>query len=73
MDDQLMLDPAYRRRWLLTKAMEIAPLGEALALAQAAEDFISGTAARTGDRAAHKEIRATIFRPGPKPEETQQR
>jgi hypothetical protein len=52
--------------------MEIAPLGEALALAQAAEDFISGTAARTGDRAAHKEIRATIFRPGPKPEETQQ-
>jgi hypothetical protein len=50
MDDQLMLDPASRRRWLLTQALEIAPLGEALTLAQAAEDFISGTAASTGDR-----------------------
>jgi hypothetical protein len=45
MDVQLMLDPAGRRRWLLTKALEIAPLGEALVMAQAAEDFISGTAA----------------------------
>ena len=50
MDDELMLNPASRRRWLLTKALEIAPLGQALALAQAAEDFISGTAARTDDR-----------------------
>jgi hypothetical protein len=50
LNHELMLDPARRRRWLLTKALEIAPLGEALALAQAAEDFISGTAARTGDR-----------------------
>jgi hypothetical protein len=49
MDDELMLNPASRRRWLLTKALEIAPLGQALALAQAAEDFISGTAARTDD------------------------
>jgi hypothetical protein len=38
----LMLDPADRRRWLLTKALENASLQEALALAQAAEDFISG-------------------------------
>lgn len=49
MDNQLLLDPASRRRWLLTQALEIAPLGEALALAQAAEDFISGKAASTGD------------------------
>jgi hypothetical protein len=47
-----MLDLASRRRWLLTKALEIAPFGEALALAQAAEDFISWTGARTGDRAS---------------------
>jgi hypothetical protein len=39
-----MLDPARRRRWLLTKALEIAPLTKALALAREAEDFLSGTA-----------------------------
>jgi hypothetical protein len=54
MDDQstldaLTLDPAGRRRWLLTKALETASLTEALALAQAAEDFISGTASGTMD------------------------
>jgi hypothetical protein len=41
--DALMQDPADRRRWLLIKALETAPLAEALWLAQAAEDFISGT------------------------------
>jgi hypothetical protein len=35
-----MLDPANRRRWLLAKALETAPLAEALSLVQAAEDFL---------------------------------
>jgi hypothetical protein len=48
--DALMLDPADRRRWLLTKALETASLTEALALAQAAEDFISGTVQETAHR-----------------------
>jgi hypothetical protein len=50
MDNQLLLDPASRRRWLLTKALEIAPFGDALGLAQAAEDFIFWAGARTADR-----------------------
>lgn len=37
-------DPARRRYWLLTKALEAAPLGEALALAKAAEAFLTGRA-----------------------------
>jgi hypothetical protein len=45
--DTLMQDPADRRRWLLNKALETASLAEALALAQAAEDFISGTVQET--------------------------
>jgi hypothetical protein len=45
--DALMQDPADRRRWLLNKALETASLAEALALAQAAEDFISGTVQET--------------------------
>jgi hypothetical protein len=49
--DALMLEPADRRRWLLTKALETASLTEALALAQAAEDFISGTVQETAHRA----------------------
>jgi hypothetical protein len=69
MDDQLMRDPAVRRRWLLTKALEIAPLGEALALAQAAEDFMSGTAAPIADRTASKVMQAPTFGSGPKHEE----
>jgi hypothetical protein len=68
MDDQLMLDPVGRRRWLLAKALEIAPLGEALALAQAAEDFISGTAAPTGDHASSEEMGAPTFGTGVGPE-----
>jgi hypothetical protein len=34
--------PMYRRCWLLLKALETKPLNEALPLAQAAEEFISG-------------------------------
>jgi hypothetical protein len=45
-----MLDPARRRRWLLTKALESAPLTKALALAREAEDFLSGTAGSDTER-----------------------
>jgi hypothetical protein len=58
MDEQLMLDPASRRRWLLRKALETAPLGEALALAQAAEGFISGMVVRTSDRTSSEVMKA---------------
>jgi hypothetical protein len=34
-------DTAHRRIWLLAKALEHAPLAEALILAQAAEDFVT--------------------------------
>jgi hypothetical protein len=44
MDEHLMLDPVRRRNWLFAKASETAPLSEALALARAAESFITGTA-----------------------------
>jgi hypothetical protein len=54
--DALMLEPADRRRWLLTKALETASLTEALALAQAAEDFISGTAQGNAHRAGVFEL-----------------
>jgi hypothetical protein len=73
MDGELMLDPAARRHWLLTKAMEAAPLGEALALAQAAEDFISGTAAQTGDRTPAEATGAPSFGSGPEAEATRLR
>jgi hypothetical protein len=66
-----MSDPASRRHWLLTKALEIAPLGEALALAQAAEDFLSGTAAQTGDRASSEVTGTSTVGAGPKAEATQ--
>jgi hypothetical protein len=68
MDDQLLRDPASRRRWLLTQALEIAPLGEALALAQAAEDFISGTAASIGDRTSTEARGIPNFGTGAGPE-----
>jgi hypothetical protein len=71
MVDPLALNPADRRRWLLTKALEIAPLGEALALAQAAEDFISGIAARTGDRTSSGVMLAPAFGAGSEAEATQ--
>jgi hypothetical protein len=48
--DLSMLDLAGRRGWLLTKALEHASLGEALSLAQAAEDFLAGKAQGTADR-----------------------
>jgi hypothetical protein len=71
LDDELVLDPASRRRWLLTKALETAPLGEALALAQAAEDFLSGTAARTTDHASFEVMGPPTFGAGPEAEATQ--
>jgi hypothetical protein len=71
LNDELMLDPASRRRWLLTKAMEIAPLGEALALAQAAEEFLSGTARTTIDRTSLGVIGVPIFEAGPEADATQ--
>jgi hypothetical protein len=49
--DLSTLDPIDRRLWLITKALETAPLTEALALAQAAEDFLSGRVQSTADRA----------------------
>jgi hypothetical protein len=45
-----LLEPADRRRWLLSKALETVSLAEALSLAQAAEDFLSGRASGTTDR-----------------------
>jgi uncharacterized protein len=36
-------DPARRRSWLLAKALEHAPLREALAHAREAEAFLTGT------------------------------
>ena len=44
----LLNDPSCRRHWLLTKALEEnVPLAKALQLAQAAEEFLMGTASRT--------------------------
>jgi hypothetical protein len=68
MDNQLMLDPGSRRRWLLIQALEIAPLGDALALAQAVEDFISRTAASTGDRTSAEAKGTPNFGTGAGPE-----
>jgi hypothetical protein len=71
LDDELMLDPASRRRWLLTKALETVPLGEALALAQAAEEFLSGTARTTIDRTSSEVIGVPTFGAGPEAEAAQ--
>jgi hypothetical protein len=73
LDDELVLDPAGRRRWLLTKALETAPLGEALALAQGAEDFISGMLAQAGDRAPSGVRRAPTIGTGVEAEATQRK
>src|SRR5262249_26837727 len=40
--ERLSDDPALRRSWLLSKALENAPLREALRLAQAADNFLTG-------------------------------
>jgi hypothetical protein len=48
--DLSIMDPGRRRRWLFSKALENAPLAEALSLAQAAEDFLSRKAQETADR-----------------------
>jgi hypothetical protein len=45
-----LLEPADRRRWLLSKALETVSLAEALSLAQAAEDFLSARVSGTMDR-----------------------
>jgi hypothetical protein len=45
----VLRDTTQRRIWLLTKALENAPLAEALILAQAAEDFVTTAADGTGD------------------------
>jgi hypothetical protein len=45
--DLSMMDPRSRRFWLFTKALENAPLAEALSLAQAAEHFLSDKPQKT--------------------------
>src|SRR6185436_20091110 len=37
-----LANPSYRRRWLLLLALETSPLYEALRVARAAEEFLSG-------------------------------
>jgi hypothetical protein len=64
-----MLDPTARRQWLLTKALEIAPLREALAWARAAEDFLSGAAPRYANRTSSEVVQGTQ----PNPNGTQPR
>jgi hypothetical protein len=44
-------DPARRRFWLLTKALERAPLREALALAKGTEAFLTGRGDASKERA----------------------
>jgi hypothetical protein len=44
-------DPARRRFWLLTKALEDAPLEVALCLAMSAEAFVTGRAEASQERA----------------------
>jgi hypothetical protein len=52
-------DPARRRVWLLTKALEGAPLAEALAMAKAAEAFLTGRAVMSQQEAvAHHLLRS---------------
>jgi hypothetical protein len=63
-----MRDPARRRRWLLAKALETNALVDALALAQAVEEFISGKAERYGDDPASGVVPTSIFEVQPDPE-----
>jgi hypothetical protein len=54
-------DPARRRLWLLVKALESAPLREALALAKGTEAFLTGRAVVSQDRAAaHHSLSTSI-------------
>lgn len=69
LDHQLMLDPARRRRWLLTKALEIAPLTQALALAREAEDFLCGTAGGDTNRTFFSPARTSGAEPEAEPAE----
>jgi hypothetical protein len=59
----LCMDPMGRRRWLLTKALESAPLAEALSLAQAVEDFLAGKAEGNVDPAAQLKPRVSVETP----------
>jgi hypothetical protein len=45
-------DPARRRFWLLIKALEAAPLREALAIAKGAEAFLVGSLDRSREKTA---------------------
>jgi hypothetical protein len=54
-------DPARRRCWLLVKALEHAPLGEALALAKGAEEFLTGRAVASQAEAAT--YHSTVLQP----------
>jgi hypothetical protein len=67
MDEHVMLDPVRRRSWLFAKASETAPLSEALALARAAESFITGTVEYSFEVTS-----APIFEMLPKTEKPQQ-
>ena len=40
--ERLFQQPAHRREWLLMKALECAPLDQAISLARAADDFVVG-------------------------------
>jgi hypothetical protein len=73
MDEQLMLDPAARRRWLLAKALEIAPLSQALALAQEAESFLSGMTEGSTQRTFGNIARAATLSAEPEAAATEQR
>jgi hypothetical protein len=42
LNDDLLNDPARRRLWLIHKGLEHGPLTEALVLARAAEEFLTG-------------------------------
>jgi hypothetical protein len=52
-------DPARRRFWLLIKALESAPLREALALAKGTEAFLTGRAVVSQESAAA--YRPTVY------------
>jgi hypothetical protein len=58
---ELLDDPTRRRFWLLIKALENAPLREALALAKATEAFVTERAVVSQERAVA--YRPTVYRP----------
>jgi hypothetical protein len=50
-ENKVFDDPARRRLWLLIKALEAAPLREALVLARGAEAFLTGGADSSQEKA----------------------